>query len=135
MNSTKCPKCGLTNFATDLECKRCGTSFVQKTSNSGSRPKVSIVALVIFAGVAAAFYYIFIGVQGSVDKVNSTEANRVGAQPALPPDAGRSRAEYDRYRGQTVANAVGAAPGLAEHTNRTQQTENTINQMTNSQAQ
>ncbi|NOT49611.1 MAG: hypothetical protein HOP17_17945 [Acidobacteria bacterium] len=134
MNSTKCRKCGLTNFATDLECARCGTSFVQITVKSGPRPKFSIAALIIFLSVAAVFYYIFIGVQGSVDKVNSTEANRVGAQP-LPPDAGRSRAEYDRYRSQTVANAVGAAPGLAEHTNRTQQTDKAIDQMTNSQPQ
>lgn len=134
-NSAKCPKCGLTNFATDLECRRCGASFVQKAGSPGSRPKVSIVALVIFAGVAAAFYYIFIGVRGSVDTVNSTEANRVGAQPVLPPDAGRSRAEYDRYRTQTVANAVGAAPGLAEHNNRTQQTDKALDQMTNSRAQ
>ncbi len=135
MNSTKCQKCGLTNFATDLECKRCGTSFVQKTRNSGSRPKFSIIAVVMFAGVAAAFYYVFTGVQGSVDKVNSVEANRVNAQPVLPPDAGRSRADYDRYRSQTVANAVGVSPGLAEHANRTQQTDKAMDQMTNSRAQ
>lgn len=133
MNSTKCRKCGLTNFATDRECGRCGTPLSRKIKKSGSRPQISITAVVIFAAVAVAFYYIFLGAQKSVDKVNTAEASRVGAQPALPPDAGRSRAEYDRYRSQTVANAVGAAPGLAAHDNRTQQTENAINQIANSQ--
>lgn len=134
-NSSKCPKCGLKNFATDVECRRCGMSFVRKAASPGSRPKVSIVSLVTFAGVVGVFYYIFVGVQGSVDKVNSTEANRVRTQPALPREAGRSRSEYERYRTQTVANAVGAAPGLAEHANRTQQTEKAINQIVNSQPQ
>lgn len=134
MNSTKCRKCGLANFATDFECRRCGTTLFAASNTNASRPRISIVAILIFAGVAAAAYYIFMGVQDSVGKVNTGEANRIAAQPANQPDAGLSRTEYDRQRSQRVANAVGASSGLAEHNNRTQQTQNTIDQLTNSNA-
>lgn len=129
MNSTKCPKCGLANFASDLECRRCRTLLFQ--TKSGRRPRFPLVALLVLAGVAAAFYYMFLGVQDSVEKVNSSEVNRVAAQPANQPDAGLSRTEHDRQRSQRVANAVGASSGLSEHSNRTQETQKAIDQLAN----
>ena len=83
----------------------------------------------IFAALAVGGYYIYSGISASVDRVG---ANRARPKPKATTAAGLSRAEADRQRSQRVANYVGASSGLAEHNNRTQQTQNTIDQLTNS---
>lgn len=132
MNSAKCRKCGLANFATERECKRCGNLLFSEARGPGSRPRFQLGTVLIFAGIAALGYF-FIGSHGSAVKVGTVDANPVAAQPSRQPEAALSRAEYDSQRSQYVANAVGVSPGLTEHNNRTQQTEKTLDQLTNSQ--
>jgi hypothetical protein len=70
--------------------------------------------------------------KASVNQVSTNDTKRVAAQPANQPDAGLSRTEADRQKSQRVANFVGASSGLNAHSNRTQQTQQTIDQLTNS---
>lgn len=136
MNSIKCPNCGLPNFSTDVECRRCRKLLYRPTDRIISEKpprRNTLISLLIFTALGAAGYYIYTGMKASVDKVGVNDVKRVAAQPKSQPDAGLSRAEADRQRSQRVANAVGASQGLAEHNNRTQQTQKTLEQLTNSQ--
>lgn len=135
MNSLKCVNCGLSNFSTDLECRRCGKLLYRPTDRivSNKPPRRNgLISILIFVALAGLGYYIYTGMKASVDHVSSKDTKRVAAQPASPPDAGLSRAEADREKSQRVANFVGASSGLNAHSNRTQQTQQTIDQLTNS---
>lgn len=135
MNSLKCANCGLSNFSTDLECRRCGKLLYRQTDRIASEKPTrrnGLISLVIFAAVAAGGYYISSETRSSVNQVSSNDEKRVAAQPANQADSGLSRAEADRQKSQRVGNFVGISSGLNAHSNRTQQTEQTIEQMTNS---
>ena len=135
MNSVKCPNCGLSNFSTDVECRRCHKLLYRPTDRVVSQKpprRNTLISLLIFTAIAAAGYYIYTGMKASVNKVSMSEVNRVATQRKNQPDAGLSRAEADRQKSQRVANYVGASSGLNEHANRTQQTQQTIDQLTNS---
>lgn len=135
MNSIKCANCGLSNFSTDLECRRCGKLLYRPTDRiTSNKPprRNALISLLIFAALAAGGYYMYTGLKASVNQVSSNDTKRVAAQPANQPDAGLSRTEADRQRSQRVGNFVGISSGLNEQANRTRQTEQTIQQMTNS---
>ena len=135
MNSVKCPNCRLSNFSTDLECRRCGKLLYRPTDRVISeKPPLrnALISLLIFTALAAGGYYIYTGMKASVNQVSATESKRVAGQPANQPEAGLSRAEADRQRSQRVGNFVGISSGLNAQSNRTQQTEQTIDQLTNS---
>ena len=135
MNSIKCAHCGLSNFSTDLECRRCHKLLYRPTDRIASNKpprRNALISLLIFTALGAGAYYIYSGMKDSVNRVSTTDTKRVAAQPATQPDAGLSRAEADRQKSQRVANFVGASSGLNAHSNRTRQTEQTIEQMTNS---
>ena len=137
MNSVKCVNCGLSNFAAALECRRCGKLLYRPTDRVVSeKPPLrnSLISLLIFTAIAAGGYYIYTGMKASVNQVSSNDTKRAAAQPSKQPDAGLSRAEADRQRSQRVGNFVGISSGLNEQANRTRQTEQTIEQMTNSNA-
>jgi phage FluMu protein Com len=136
MSSIKCPNCRLSNFTTDVECRRCGKLLYRPTDRIISeRPprRYTLISLLIFVVIAAAGYYIYSEIKTSVDHVGEKETKRVASKPRNNPDAGLSRSEADRQKSQRIANAVGASSGLAAHTNRTQQTEKAIQQLSNSQ--
>ena len=135
MNSIQCANCRLSNFSTDLECRRCGKLLYRPTDRVISEKpprRNAFISLLIFTALAAGGYYIYAGMKTSVNKVGSTDTKRVKAQPANRPDAGLSRAEADRQQSNRVANFVGASAGLNAHSNRTRQTEQAIDQLTNS---
>ena len=135
MNSVKCPNCRLSNFSTDVECRRCRKLLYRPTDRVISeKPPLrnSLISLLIFTALAAGGYYIYTGMKTSVNQVSTNDAKRVAAQPKNQPDAGLSRTEADRQRSQRVGNFVGISSGLNEQANRTRQTEQTIEQMTNS---
>lgn len=135
MNSVKCANCRLSNFSTDLECRRCGKLLYRPTDRVISeKPPLrnALISLLIFTALGAGGYYIYTGMKASVNQVSSTDTKRVSSQPASQPDAGLSRTEADRQRSNRVANFVGASSGLNAHSNRTQQTQQTIDQLANS---
>ena len=133
MKSAKCPHCGLANYSTDVECRRCGKLLYRPTDRVVTeKPPIrnSLITLLIFAALGAGGYYIYSEMQASVSKVGANESKRVAAQPPQPP--GSSRAVQDRERSQRVANAVGASNSLASHEQRVRETENMMNNLTNS---
>ena len=135
MNSIKCANCGLSNFSTYLECRRCGKLLYRPTDRIASnKPPLrnSLISLLIFTALATGGYYIYTGMKASVNQVRANDTKRAATQPANQPEAGLSRSEADREKGQRVANFVGASSGLNAHSNRTQQTQETIGQLTNS---
>ena len=135
MSSIRCPNCRLSNFSTDVECRRCRKLLYRPTDRVISeKPPLrnSLISLLIFTALAAGGYYIYTGMKTSVNQVSTNDAKRVAAQPKNQPDGGLSRTEADRQRSQRVGNFVGISSGLNEQANRTRQTEQTIEQMTNS---
>ncbi|HEX6125608.1 MAG TPA: hypothetical protein VFZ23_09585 [Pyrinomonadaceae bacterium] len=136
MKSIKCKSCGLTNFPSDTECRRCGYSFVPSSANkrNDKRPRsFSIWSLVMVAIVVGIAYYLYTGVQRSVDEINANEAKRVASQPEeRPATPGLSRSEYDRQRSGHYGDAVKNSSSLKAHEQRTRETEKTIQQISNS---
>lgn len=133
MSSIKCKSCGLTNFASEIECRRCAKPlFTSGKRPDGAPRRFSIVSLLILAVVAGGIYYVLIGVKKSVSEVNANDANRVASQPAQQkPEAGLSRTEYDRQRAGNVGDAIRNNPSLEEHKKRTEETQKLIQQASN----
>ena len=136
MNSIKCKNCGLSNFPTDVECRRCGFSFLktQKPKKEKTPSSFSILTLLPVLFVGAVAYYFYAGTAESVDKVNANEAKRVASQPdERPLLPGASRTEYDRQKTQSYADAVRGSKSLADHNKRVQESEKAMQQISNGQ--
>src|SRR5688572_17990639 len=96
MNSIKCKSCGLTNFSSDVECRRCGYSFVQSSAQKRKdKPprSFSLWSIVMIAIVAGVAYYIYTSYFGSTDDAKRSDAKQATSQPA-----GLSRTEHDKQR-------------------------------------
>lgn len=134
MNSIKCNNCGLKNFASDIECRRCGFSFVQAALKKRQRPprRFSIWSLLMIAGVLGVVYYFYSGVQTSVDEITASEAKRVASQPAAQPTQGLSRTQHDQQRAGHYGDAVKNSQSLNAHQKRVEETEKTVQQLSNS---
>lgn len=132
MRSAKCPHCGLANYSTDVECRRCGKLLYRPTDRvvTDKPPRRNaLISLLIFTALAVGGYYIYTGMRSAITHVGENETKRVAAQPKTP--AQQSRAADDRQRAQRVANAVNISPALAEHQKRVQETERMVNQTSN----
>ena len=137
MNSIQCKNCGLKNFATDVECRRCGYSFVVEQKKKAQRPprRFSVWSLLMIAFVLGLGYYFYNGVQGTTEEINANEAKRVGSQPAERPAApGLSRTKYDQQRAGHYGDAVKNSPALNAHEQRVRDTEKAVQQVSNSSA-
>src|SRR5215203_2553172 len=84
MNSIKCKNCGLSNFPMDVECRRCGYSFLKtpKTKKEKTPSRFSLSSLLMIAVVVGLVYYFYSGTQDSVAKVKAEDEKRVASQPA-----------------------------------------------------
>lgn len=135
MNSIKCKSCGLSNFPTDVECRRCGYSFVQATLKRKQRPprRFSIWSLLMIAAVLGVVYYFYSGVQNSMNEIQAQEAKRIASQPVQSkPTPGLSRSQSDRQRAGHYGDAVRNSQGLNAHEQRTRDTEKALEQVSNS---
>lgn len=134
MNSIKCKSCGLTNFPDDPECRRCGNSFLKSPKGKKERTpnRFSLWTLLMIAIFAALGYYVYTGTLSSMDKVNATDAKRVGSEPAERPlGPGLSRTQYDQKKTQTYGDAVRGSQSLADHDKNIQRTEKVMQQISN----
>lgn len=137
MNSIKCQNCGLTNFSSEIECRRCAYQFapVVKKSKREKRPRnFSLSSLLLVASVGGLVYYFFAGTQDSMDEINANEAKRVASQPAVQPAAGLSRTQYDQQRAGTYGNAVANSASLQAHQQHVDDTQKTMQQISNTQS-
>ena len=135
MNSVKCQSCGLTNFSSEIECRRCGFQFggSKKSKTERSPRSFSFSTLLLVAGAAGLAYYFFGGVSKSVDEVNAEEARRVASQPVeRPATPGLSRTQYDLQRSGHYGDAVKNSPSLNAHQKRVEETEKAVQQISNS---
>jgi hypothetical protein len=122
----KCRNCGLSNFDSAAECRRCGTAFSREQTNRvGKRPpRFSVASLIVYAVVALGGYYLYAGIYRSVVEVDANDAYRVGSQP--PQKAGQqglTRSESDRQRANGVGQAIKQNPAIQsqEHHNEEMQ--------------
>lgn len=137
MNSIKCKSCGLKNFASEADCVRCGFSFLKssKAKTEKSPRSFSFGTLLFIAIVGAIAYYVYSGTQTSVERINANEAKRVASQPAeRPVPPGLSRSEYDRKKSMTYGEAVKNSSSLNAHQQHINETEKTMQQISNSQS-
>ena len=137
MNSTKCRSCGLTNFSSETECRRCGFQFEGPKSKARAREKTprsfSFTSLLMIVGVGAVAYYFYGGTEKSLEEVNAKDAKRVASQPANQ-GTGLSRTKYDQQRASNFAATVRNSQSLNEHQKRVQETERTVQQLANTQS-
>src|SRR5215218_2415806 len=136
MNSIKCKNCGLSNFSTDVECRRCGNSFLKtsKTKKEKTPSSFSMSSLLMLAVVGGLVYYFYSGTQSSIEKVNANEANRIASQPAERPlTPGLSRTQYDQQKAGTYGDAVRNSSSLGAHQQHIDDSQKMMNQISNTQ--
>ena len=128
MNSIKCKKCSVMNFSDAVVCARCG-AYLLRMSSEKEKPKLrfSFAALLAFAIVGAILYYIYDGLQKSMDEVNAREANRTAVQPRQTP-SGLTRTESERQHSSQVGTAIQNSNSLSQ----TQKHNEEIRKMTES---
>lgn len=134
MNSIRCKNCGLKNFPLDTECKRCGYSFVAYPRKRGKKPRrFSVWSLLMIALVCWVVHYFYQGVQHSMQELEENEARRIAAQPKMrSADSGLSRSQSQKRRAGSFGDAVKNSSSLDAHQQRVNQTEKTLQQMSNS---
>jgi hypothetical protein len=135
MNSIKCNSCGLKNFSSDVECRRCGHSFIVEQKKKAQRPprRFSMWSLLMIVFVLGLVYYFYNGVQGTMEEINTNEAPRVRSQPKESPSTpGLSRSENDRRRSGHYGDAVKDSQSIKAHEQRSKDTEKAIQQISNS---
>ncbi|MEO8041013.1 MAG: hypothetical protein ABI646_00260, partial [Acidobacteriota bacterium] len=69
MNSIKCKNCGLNNFSSEAECRRCGFSFSKpaKPRREKKPRSFSLSTLLIVALLGGLAYYVFVGTENSIE--------------------------------------------------------------------
>lgn len=136
MNSIKCKNCGLSNFPTEYQCRRCGYSFVaSQKPNTEPKRKFSVWSLLMVVGLLAVVYYFYSGVGQSMTEVNANDAKRVAEQPAERPLApGVSRQKYDQTRARQHGDLVSNSAALQAHQKHIDDTQKLMQQASNSAA-
>ena len=128
MNTLKCRKCGLVNFAEAVNCRRCSASlYFASPIKKEKRPRrFSIISLAIYAALIYGGYYLYQDAKRSIEEVNSSDAYRAGAQTAH--QAGLSRKAQDRQRAANYGNAVKDNPSLQAKRKQEEQTQKAMEQ-------
>ncbi|HUR99604.1 MAG TPA: hypothetical protein VMZ26_16180 [Pyrinomonadaceae bacterium] len=136
MNSIKCKNCGLSNFSTEAECRRCGYSFLKasKPKKEKTPSRFSLSSLLMIALALGLVYYFYSGTQSSIEKVNANDAKRVASAPAeRPVTPGLSRTQYDQQKARTYGDAVKNSSSLAAHQQHVDESQKMMQQISNNQ--
>ena len=95
---------------------------------------IRLIGVLMVALLGGVVYYVFVGTEKSMEQINANDAKRVASQPAERPVApGLSRSEYDRQKSMTYGQAVKDSSSLSAHQQHIDQTEKTMQQISNSQ--
>lgn len=134
MNSIRCSNCGLTNFASEEQCKRCGgflgfnESPVAKETN-GMPVRFSLAKLIVIPALAFGGYYIYSNYLSGPTSPKPRMQNASNISDVRPSQ--QTLSDIDRQKTQRIANAVGVAPGLNAHDQRTKETDRIMNAVSN----
>jgi len=133
MNSIKCRNCGLNNFSTEFECRRCKQIFNENAGSStkGSKSGISIYPLIFLAIVGGAGYYFYSGAQENVQQINANEVNRL-AEQKNDPTTGLSRTQYDKHRSGQYGNALKNNPSFEAQRKQAEETQKVMQAVSNS---
>lgn len=131
MNSIKCKKCGLSNFPTELECRRCRQSLYEAPKKKGKKPRrFSIWSLLMLATVLGIVYYFYHGVQMSMQDIDAEEAQRLASQSKVKQ--ARNRSEAQKQQTGAYANAVQNSSSLNAQQQHNVETQKAMQQVSNS---
>lgn len=136
MNSLRCNKCGMANFATEMHCRRCSAQFVSAAPRKKEkRPRrFSIISLALYAALIYGGYYLYQDAKRSIDEVNNNDAYRAGTQvPQKQQRSGFSRTEQDRQRASNFGDAVKDSPSLAAKREQEERTQKAMKQASGGQ--
>ena len=135
MNSLRCKKCGMANFATLSHCRRCSAHLVSAApQKKEKRPRrFSIISLAIYAALIYGGYYLYQDAKRSIEEVNNNEAFRAETQVSPKPQAGLSRNEQDRQRASYYGNAVKDSPAFEAKRKQEEQTQKAVRQASGGQ--
>ena len=136
MNSIKCRKCGMPNFATDETCRRCSVQLYYSTPlKKEKRPRrFSVISLLIYAALIFGGYYLYQEAKRSVEQVDKNDAFRVSTQaPQKPQQAGLSRADQDRQRANQFADNLRDNPSFKAKRQQEEQTNKAVEQASGGQ--
>lgn len=128
MNSVRCRKCGLANFAEAIHCGRCSAQLYSTSpQKKEKRPRrFSIISLAIYAALIYGGYYLYLDAKRSIEEVNDSDAYRAGSH--VLPKASRSRREQDRQRASNYGDAVKDSPSLEAKRKQEEQTKKAMEQ-------
>lgn len=134
MNSIKCTNCGLTNFATEEQCKRCGGALgfgdFASTRESAAMPRrISLGKPIFLLILVLGGYYVYSNYLSTPAKPKP-KAENVTKMSDIQPSQ-QTRSEMEKERTKRIATAVGAAPGLNAHETRTKETDRLMNSVSN----
>jgi ribosomal protein L40E len=132
MSSIKCKSCGLTNFASETQCRRCGDAFLRSPQREKAPRSFSLTSLLIPAVAAVGFYYVFVGSGSSAGEIPVNGANRTASQPVQPEPSGETRMVLDRQRANHIGNTMNLNPSLDAHQKRVADSQKMMEQITNS---
>ena len=134
MTSIKCTSCGLTNFATEEQCKRCGAilgfgDFAATRESSAMPRRISLGKPILLVVFAFGGYYVYSNYLSTPAKPKPKAENATKMSDIEPSQ--QTRSEMEKERTKRIATAVGAAPGLNAHETRTKETDRLMNSVSN----
>lgn len=129
MNSLRCKKCGMANFATEIQCRRCSAQLVSASPRKKEkRPRrFSIISLALYAALIYGGYYLYQDAKRSIEEVNNNAAFRAVPQKQQQ-SSGFSRTEQDRQRASNFGTAVKDSPSLAAKREQEERTQKAMKQ-------
>ena len=136
MNSIKCSKCGLSNFAGEQHCRRCSALLHHPTHvRRQKRPRrFSVVSLSLYAALVFGGYHLYEGAQRSIEEESAKGAYRVGTQATQKPQrASFSRAEQDRQRASQFGNTLKDNPSFRAKRKQEEETQKAMRQASGGQ--